>query len=198
MLELKTKVIIGIDLAEKQENPTGLAVWKNKKVETRLVYRDDQIFEAITQSEPEIIAVDAPFSFPKSGILREADRKMIKNGYRVFPPMLPAMRKLTMRAMKLNRLIATKGFRTIEVHPTSTRKALGIPPKEWGKIQTALTQIGLEGDFKVRTLTPHEIDAVTAALTAFLYMRNLAEALGEEEEGYIIVPKKQYWRTLQI
>jgi hypothetical protein len=198
MLELKTKVIIGIDLAGKQENPTGLAVWKNKKVETRLVYRDDQIFEAITQSEPEIIAVDAPFSFPKSGILREADRKMIKNGYRVFPPMLPAMRKLTMRAMKLNRLIATKGFRTIEVHPTSTRKALGIPPKEWGKIQTALTQIGLEGDFKVRTLTPHEIDAVTAALTAFLYMRNLAEALGEEEEGYIIVPKKQDWRTLQI
>jgi hypothetical protein len=198
MLELKTKVIIGIDLAGKQENSTGLAVWKNKKVKTRLVYRDDQILETIMQSEPEIIAVDAPFSLPKKGILREADRKMIKNGYRVFPPRLPAMRKLTMRAMKLNKLIAEKGFRTIEVHPTSTRKALGIPPKEWGKIQTALTQIGLEGDLKVRTLTPHEIDAVTAALTAFLYMRSQTEALGEEEEGYIIIPKKQDWRTLQI
>ena len=195
---MKTKVIIGIDLAGKQENPTGLAVWKNKKVKTRLVYRDDQILEAITQSEPEIIAVDAPFSLPKKGILREADRKMIKNGYRVFPPRLPEMSTLTMRAMKLNKLIAEKGFRTIEVHPTSTRKALGIPPKEWGKIQTALTQIGLEGDLKVCTLTPHEIDAVTAALTAFLYMRSQTEALGEEEEGYIIVPKKQDWRTLQI
>jgi hypothetical protein len=198
MLELKTKVIIGIDLAGKQENPTGLTVWKNKKVETRLLYMDDQILEAIKQSEPEIIAVDAPFSLPKRGILREADRKMIKKGYRVFPPMLPAMRKLTMRAMKLNRLITAKGFRTIEVHPTSARKALGMPLKEWEKIQTALTQIGLEGDLKVRTLTPHEIDAVTAALTAFLYMRSQTEALGDEEEGYIIIPKKQDWRTLQI
>jgi len=50
----------------------------------------------------------------------------------------------------------------------------------------------------VRTLTPHEIDAVIAALTAYLHMRNQTEALGDEEEGYIIIPKKQDWRTLQI
>ena len=198
MLELKTKVIIGIDLAGKPENPTGWASWEYKKVETRLLYMDNQILEALTQNKPEIIAVDAPFSLPKSGILRKADREMIKSGYRVFPPMLPAMRKLAMRAMKLNRLIAEEGFKTIEVHPTSTCKALNIPPKDWGKIQTVLTQIGLEGDFKVRTLTPHEIDAVIAALTAYLYMRNQTEALGDEKEGFIIIPKKQDWRTLQI
>ena len=198
MLELKTKVIIGIDLAGKPENPTGWATWENKKVKTTLLYMDNQILEAITQNKPEIIAVDAPFSLPKSGILRKADREMIKNGYRVFPPRLPAMSTLAMRAMKLNRLIAEKGFKTIEVHPTSTCKALSIPPKDWGKIQTVLTQIGLEGDLKVRTLTPHEIDAVIAVLTAYLYMRNQTEALGDEEEGYIIIPKKQDWRTLQI
>jgi predicted nuclease with RNAse H fold len=100
--------------------------------------------------------------------------------------------------MKLNRLIAEKGFKTIEVHPTSTCKALNIPPKNSGKIQTVLTQIGLEGDFKVCTLTPHEIDAVIAALTAYLHMRSQTEALGDEGEGYIIIPKKQDWRTLQI
>ena len=198
MLELKTKVIIGIDLAGKPENPTGWATWENKKVKTTLLYMDNQILEAITQNKPEIIAVDAPFSLPKSGILRKADREMIKNGYRVFPPRLPAMSTLAMRAMKLNRLIAEKGFKTIEVHPTSTCKALSIPPKDWGKIQTVLTQIGLEGDLKVRTLTPHEIDAVIAVLTAYLCMRNQTEALGDEEEGYIIIPKKQDWRTLQI
>lgn len=198
MLELKTKVIIGIDLAGKPENPTGWASWENKKAKTTLLYMDNQILEAITQNKPEIIAVDAPFSLPKSGILRKADSEMIKNGYRVFPPRLPAMSILTMRAMKLNRLIAEKGFKTIEVHPTSTCKALSISPKDWGKIQTVLTQIGLEGDLKVRTLTPHEIDAVIAVLTAYLYMRNQTEALGDEEEGYIIIPKKQDWRTLQI
>jgi hypothetical protein len=139
MLELKTKVIIGIDLAGTPENPTGWATWENKKVETRLLYMDNQILEALTQNKPEIIAVDAPFSLPKSGILRKADREIIKNGYRVFPPMLPAMRTLTMRAIKMNRLIAEKGFKTIEVHPTSTCKALNIPPKDWEKIQTVLT-----------------------------------------------------------
>ena len=198
MLQLKTKVIIGIDLAGKPENPTGWATWENKTVKTTLLYMDNQILEAITQNKPEIIAVDAPFSLPKSGILRKADREMVKHGYRVFPPRLPAMKILTMRAIKLNRLIAEKGFKTIEVHPTSTCKALSIPPKDWGKAQTALTQIGLEGDLKVRTLTPHEIDAVIAVLTAYLYMRNQTEALGDEEEGYIIIPKKQDWRTLQI
>jgi predicted nuclease with RNAse H fold len=198
MLELKTKVIIGIDLAGKPENPTGWATWENKKVKTTLLYMDNQILEAITQNKPEIIAVDAPFSLPKSGILRKADSEMIKNGYRVFPPRLPAMCTLTMRAMKLNRLIVEKGFKTIEVHPTSTCKALSIPPKDWGKIQTVLTQIGLEGDLKVRTLTPHEIDAVIAVLTAYLHMRNQTEALGDEEDGCIIIPKKQDWRTLQI
>jgi predicted nuclease with RNAse H fold len=198
MLKLKVKVIIGIDLAGKPENPTGWAFWENKRVETRLLYRDNQILEAITQDKPEIIAIDAPFSLPKSGILRKADREMIKKGYRVFPPMLSAMRTLTMRAIKLNKLIAEKGFKIIEVHPTSTCKALSIPPKDWGKIQTVLTQIGLEGDLKARTLTSHEIDAVIAALTACLYMRNQTEALGDKEEGCIIIPKKQDWRTLQI
>ena len=198
MLQLKAKVIIGIDLAGKPENPTGWAICENKTVKTSLLYMDNQILEAVTQNKPEIIAVDAPFNLPKSGILRKADREMIKNGYRVFPPTLPAMKILTIRAMKLNRLIAEKGFKTIEVHPTSTCKALSIPPKDWGKVQTALTQIGLEGDLKVRTLTSHEIDAVIAALTACLYMRNQTKELGDEEEGYIIVPKKQDWRTLQI
>jgi hypothetical protein len=198
VLQLKAKVIIGIDLVGKPENPTGWATWENKTVKTSLLYKDNQILEAIAQNKPEIIAVDAPFSLPKSGILRKADTKMIKNGYRVFPPTLPAMKILTMRAMKLNRLIAEKGFKTIEVHPTSTCKALSIPPKDWGKVQTVLTQIGLKGDLKVRTLTPHEIDAVISVLTAYLYMRKQTKALGDEEEGYIIIPKKQDWRTLQI
>jgi len=29
-------------------------------------------------------------------------------------------------------------------------------------------------------------------------MKNQAETVGDGEEGYIIIPKKQDWRTLQI
>ncbi len=195
---MKNKVIIGIDLAGNSENPTGWALWKNRTLKTSLFYADDEILKGVARNKPAIIAIDAPFNLPKKGILRNADKEMIRKGYRVFPPSLPAMRKLTVRATKLNRLIAEKGYKIIEVHPTSTRKALNMPSKDWRKIQTLLTHIGLEGELTTRALTPHEIDAITAALTAYLYMQKQTEAIGDEEEGYIIIPKKQDWRTLQV
>ncbi len=190
--------MMGIDLAGKTENPTGCALWKDRTVKTSLIYTDNEILEDIAHSKPLIIAIDAPFSFPKRGLLRKADKEMIRRGYRVFPPSMKTMRKLTVRAIKLNKLIAEKGYKIIEVHPTSTRKALNMPSKDWKEIQKILKSVGLEGDFKVRTLSPHEIDAVTAALTAYLHMQKQTEALGDKEEGYIIIPKKQDWRTLQI
>ena len=195
---MKTKVIIGIDLAGKPKNPIGWALWKDKKVETSLIYTNNEILENITRSKPTIIAIDAPFSLPKKEILRKSEREMIRKGYHVFPPGLPAMKTLMVRAIKLNKLIAEKGYKTIEVHPTSTRKALNMPSKEWKKIQAILEDIGLEGCLKVRALKSHEIDAVTAALTAYLHMQNQTEAIEDEEEGYIIVPKKRNWRTLRI
>jgi len=198
VLELREEVIIGIDLAGKPENPTGWALWKNKAVKTSLIYTDNEILEGIARSKPAIIAIDAPLCLPKRGNLRRADKEMIRKGYRVFPPSLPAMRKLTLRGMKINKSIAEKGYKTIEVHPTSTRKALNMPSKDWGKIQKILKSIGLEAEVKVRTMTPHEIDAITSALTAYLHTQNQTEAIGDEEEGYIIIPKKQDWRTLRI
>lgn len=192
------KVVMGIDLAGKPKNPTGLAVLDGRSVKIGLLHTNKQILESITNNEPSLIAIDAPFSLPQRGILRKADVAMIKNGYRVFPPSLPAMKKLTLRAIKLNKLIEEKGVRTIEVHPTSACKALGMPLKEWKKIQNILIQIGLKGDLEGYALTSHEIDAVIAALTAHLYTKGETEALGDEKEGFIIVPKRKDWRKLEI
>ncbi|MGQ9529949.1 MAG: DUF429 domain-containing protein [Candidatus Bathycorpusculaceae bacterium] len=195
---MKNLVIIGIDLAGSPKNPTGWAIWKNKTVKTKLFYTDEEILESIITNKPSIIAIDAPLRLPKKGILRNADREMIRRGYRVFPPALTAMKKLTLRAIRINTLIGEKGYKTMEVHPTSTRKALNMPLKDWGKIQTILESIGLKGGFSMRTLTPHEIDAITAALTAYFHMQNQTESIGDEEEGYIIIPKKMDWRNLKI
>ncbi|MEM3696070.1 MAG: DUF429 domain-containing protein [Candidatus Bathyarchaeia archaeon] len=195
---MKKSIIIGIDLAGTPKNPTGWALWKDKMVKTALVYTDEEILEGVLSHAPSIVAIDAPLRLPKEGILRKADKEMIRLGYRVFPPSLPAMKKLTLRAIKINKLILEKSYKIIEVHPTSTRKALSMPLKEWERIQIALQTLGVEGDIKTRPLTSHEIDAVTAALTAYLHMQNLTEAIGDAEEGFIIVPKKMDWRTLKI
>jgi predicted nuclease with RNAse H fold len=106
------------------------------------------------------------------------------------------MKKLALRAIRVNRLIEEKTYKAIEVHPTSTRKALQMPPKDWKTAQEILKKLGLKGEIETRPLATHEIDAVTAALTAGLHLQNQTERIGDDKEGYIVLPKKRDWKTL--
>ena len=191
-------IIIGIDLAGKATNPTGWAMLRNKTISACHLYRDEEILKRSINCDPKIIAVDAPLSMPKKAVMRKADQEMQKRGYPVFPPRFPAMEKLTLRAIRIVRELTRRRFKVIEVHPTSTRKALKIPTKDWKKIQTIFLQIGLKGDLKTHVLTPHEIDAVTATLTGHLYIQGKTELIGDEKEGYIVVPSESDWRKLQL
>ena len=173
-------------------------MWKNKVVSACQLYNNEEILRRSINCDPALIAIDAPLSLPAKGIMREADREMYKRGYPVFPPRFPGMEKLTLRAMKIAQEIAGSGFDVIEVHPTSTRKALNMPAKDWDKIQTLFLHLGLKGELEVRALTPHEIDAITAALTGYLYLQGKTELVGDEKEGYIVVPLKRDWRRLQL
>jgi predicted nuclease with RNAse H fold len=65
--------------------------------------------------------------------LEKQTRSSSKRVTAFFHLVLPAMKKLTLRAIELNRLITERGIQTIEVHPTSTRKALNMPDKRLGK-----------------------------------------------------------------
>ena len=75
-------------------------------------------------------------------------------------------------------------------------KPTGWPVWENKKVKTNLIYTDEEiVDGTTRAL----IDPVTVASTACVHMRSRTEALGnDEEEDYIIVPKKQDWRTLRI
>lgn len=191
-------VIVGVDLAGATKNPTGWAQWINKKIYTCHLYGDEEILKRSTEREPTLIAIDAPLSLPLKGAMRKADREMHKHGYPVFPPRFPAMEKLTLRAIKIKQKLVSKGFTVIEVHPASTRKALKMPTKRWSEIQAIFVRMGLEGDPKTRALTPHEIDAITAALTGHLYTQGKIELVGDSKEGYIVVPVKEDWRRLRL
>jgi hypothetical protein len=197
-LKLTRKITLGIDLAGKQRNPTGWATLTKGAIKAGEIYTDKEIIDLVRREAPVLTALDAPLSLPKKGILRKADKEMIKRGYRVFPPRIPAMEKLTLRALKLVKELQMAGFKVIEVHPASTRKALNLPRKDWRNIQTMLIQIGLKGDIELRVLTPHEIDAVIAALTAHLHLKGKTVKIGNNTEGYIIVPRKTDWRKLTV
>jgi predicted nuclease with RNAse H fold len=195
---MQKTIIVGIDLAAVAANPTGWALLKNKAISAHQLHNNEEILKRSTDCRPHLIAVDAPLSLPKKGIMRKADREMQKRGYPVFPPRFPAMEKLALRAIRMVQEITRRGFNVIEVHPTSTRKALKMPTKDWKKIQRIFMRIGLEGDLKTHTLTAHEIDAVTATLTGHLHLQRKTELIGDEEEGYIVVPTESNWRRLQL
>jgi len=59
-------------------------------------------------------------------------------------------------------------------------------------------QLGLKGNLEKRTFTKHEIDAITAALTGYLYLQGKTELIGNKKEGYIAVPIECDWRKIQL
>jgi len=73
---MQENVIIGIDLAEMEKNPTGWTLWKNKAISTCHLYENQEILDYLTKFEPTLIAIDAPLSLPKRGTMRKADKEM--------------------------------------------------------------------------------------------------------------------------
>ncbi len=191
--------VVGIDLAGVETRPTGFCVLDLKSMEVShfILYKDNEILEAVERVKPVVVAIDAPLSLPigresleeKSNIhLRECDRELLTRKIKFFPVTLGPMRKLTHRGMKLKKRIECEGFQVIEVYPGGAQDILGIPRKSDAKgLMKSLLNLGLKGIG--RKATHDELDAVTAAYVAKLYIENNYEAYGNKEEGQIIMPK---------
>lgn len=165
--------IIGLDLAGKEKNPTGFALL-NSKVILKELYSDKEILDETVKHKAKVIAVDAPFSFPKEGYFREADLLLKKRGFRVLSPMFPSMQLLVNRAKELIKKVKKKSkAEIIEVFPRAAEKILMIERK---KVEE-----------EHRELSDHEFDAMLCALTGKLYLEKNVEAVGKKDK--IIIPK---------
>jgi predicted nuclease with RNAse H fold len=175
-------------------------VLKDLELSVQQLFTDEEIVIKTISHFPGLVVIDAPLSLPEAPqeYMRKADRIMQSKGYRVLPPRFKSMEKLSKRALKVVAQLKNNEAKVIEAHPLPTRKALEISTKDCEEIQEILINIGLKGDIQKRPLTPHEIDAATAALTGYLYLTEKAELIGDKREGFIVVPKKQDWRTLTL
>jgi predicted nuclease with RNAse H fold len=54
----------------------------------------------------------------------------------------------------------------------------------------------IKADTETRSLTEHEIEAVTAILAAVLHLQGQTEFISDGKEGYTVIPKKRNWKTL--
>jgi predicted nuclease with RNAse H fold len=113
MFEFKGKCTIGIDLAGLSKYPTGWALLKDNAVETRFAYTNNEISENIARNDPSLIAIDAPLSLPKRRVSKKSRQRNNKEGIQSISPNLLTMKKLTLRAKRLNILIEENAYKTI-------------------------------------------------------------------------------------
>jgi predicted nuclease with RNAse H fold len=197
-------IFLGIDLAGVETRNSGICILdENLKAKVLTLRSDDDIIYYIIKIKPDIIAIDAPLSLPfgrcclkdtcscrNRGHLRQCDRELLKMKIKFFPVTLGPMRKLTERGMKLKKIIEEKGFKIIEVYPGGAQDMLKIPRKQKGidELRKGLMKIGVKGISKM--VSHDELDAITSALVGKMYVEGDYLALGNPEEGLIIMPKR--------
>jgi predicted nuclease with RNAse H fold len=163
---------------------------------------------------PLVVAVDAPLFLPRGwGCLdwpctcgrclapptarREAELALASLGLGLFwTTKRSILRPLVEWAVALRRALEERGWRVIEVYPHAARvRLLGRPPARKGsRAGRAWAQAGLGrlvGGLPPpgESLLGHDaLDAILAAYTGLLWQRGEAEALGDPQEGLIVVP----------
>ena len=177
--------------------PTGVCILRGMTAETSLAYTDEDIIEIAETCRPVIITIDAPLSLPpgrktiedRSGEhLRECDRELLRRKIRFFPITLGPMRTLTKRGIALKEKLKRLGCPILECYPGGAQDILGIPRKQKGldKMLRGLRKLGIKGLKK--SMSDHELDAVTGAYVGKLYLEGKAELYGNLKDGAIVMP----------
>ncbi len=168
-----------------------------------MVKTDDELISKTVSANPTVISIDSPLSLPKGrdceddacecrryGITRECERILKKRGINVYPCLIKSMQKLTMRGIKLTKLFEEKGYEVIESYPGAAQDILGMPRKrvDLKQLEIDLTNLGIKLFSKSDIIVHDELDALTSALVGFLYLADSYEAIGNIDEGYLIIP----------
>ncbi|MER3425053.1 MAG: hypothetical protein C4293_19285 [Nitrospiraceae bacterium] len=199
-----TPKVVGIDLRGSEIRSTGWALLNGDTAETCLIKTDDEIIQETIKCNPDIISIDSPLGLPigrccaedscrcsSHGILRECERTLWRRGVRVFPCLLPSMRSLTLRGIRLAQAFRELGYKVIESYPGAAQDIMRIPRKKSSleDLARGLAAFGLKGRFLSEPATHDELDAITSAVVGYFYLSGDYEALGNDHEEYLVIPK---------
>jgi predicted nuclease with RNAse H fold len=197
--------VVGIDLTGSEKRASGWCLLDGAQATTMVLHSDEELIRKTVECNPAVISIDSPLSLPEGrmsvydtdpgrnqfGITRECERIMAKRGVKSYPCLIQSMQKLTERGMMLALRFRELGHVVIESYPGAAQDILGIPRK--GKslefLVKGLKNFGILGSFDQAGVTHDEIDAITSAIVGHFYLANQFEALGNNREGYLIIPK---------
>ncbi len=118
---------------------------------------------------------------------------------RFFPISLGPMRMLTARGMRLRAALEERGFEVIESFPGAAQDLLGMPRKQkcLRELEAALRRYGVRMGRRRGGFTGDELDAVTSALVGLVYRNGEYRAIGDAEEGLMILPDSPILRSVR-
>ncbi len=194
---MKEFFILGIDLAGVPTRPTGVCFLRGLKAQTSLLYSDEEIGHCVMKELPDLVTIDAPLTLPpgrksiqdRNGQhFRLCDLELKKRKIPFFPVTLGPMRQLTERGIRLRRYLEERGISVVEIYPGGAQDVLGLPRVKHSLpgLRQGLQRLGIKGLKK--DLSPHELDAVTAAYVGLLFLKEKAEIYGDFSTGAIIMP----------
>jgi len=199
-----TPRIVGIDLTGSEKRATGWALMEGADAVTKSLRTDAELVEQTINARPDLVSIDSPLSLPEGWsdpnghcdrpIYRKCELALKRMGISVFWCLLPTMKGLTTRGMKLANQLRAAGLKVIESYPGAAQDLLGIPRKgaSLEELKWGLYRAGIKGDFLHGKVTHDEVDAITSALVGLFYLADDYIALGTAAEDYLIVPRS--WR----
>ena len=196
--------VVGIDLTGSERRASGWCLTVGPHATTALVHSDEELIQRTLESHPDLVSIDSPLSLPtgrtsvsdddpgraSAGIMRRCERILRQRGVSVYPCLIPSMQRLTERGMQLATTLRSRGVPVIESYPGAAQDILSIPRKRASLelLSSGLSDFGLVGPWTNETATHDELDAITSSLVGLFFWAGRFEALGNEEEGYLIVP----------
>jgi predicted nuclease with RNAse H fold len=101
------------------------------------------------------------------------------------------MQKLTERGMRLAKAFRKRGYKVIESYPGAAQDIMRIPRKKSSLDDLAggLQAFGIKGACFAERCSHDELDAITSAVVGYFYLTGDYEALGNEHEEWLIIPK---------
>ncbi|MFA5132421.1 MAG: ribonuclease H-like domain-containing protein [Candidatus Paceibacterota bacterium] len=197
--------IIGIDLTGSELRPSGFAILNGYTAETRQCLTDKEMIKLCREAKPMLVSIDSPLGIPKGrktcfdddptryeiGIMRWAERELKRRGVNVYPCLIPSMQRLTNRGMKLAKALRKHGIKVIESYPGAAQDIMQIPRKQAGLpyLKDGLREFGIDGFYHKNIVSHDEIDAITSAIVGLFYLAGNYEALGNDDEEYLVIPK---------
>ena len=195
---------VGIDLTGSETRPSGYCVLQQGIASTKMIHSDAEIVQSVLSDAPALVSIDSPLSLPKGrvqvsddgpgretfGIMRECERTLKKRGVNVYPCLIKSMQDLTARGIRLADALRSLGIPVIESFPGAAQDVMHIPRKgtDVSLLKQGLADFGIRGDYLEELVTHDELDAITCSVVGFFFWIGKFEALGNDDEEYLIIP----------